>query len=57
MIVLALDQASRISGYSIFSDGKLETYGKITAEQEDIGERLLYIRNEVKNLLDMYEPD
>lgn len=55
--ILALDQASRVSGWCVFTDGKLEAYDKITAEQDDIGDRLLYIRNEIKNLLDMYEPD
>lgn len=57
MVVLALDQASRTSGWSVFTNGNLEAYGKITAEQSDIGDRLQYIKSEVKNLLDMYEPD
>jgi len=29
MRLLALDQSSRVSGYAIFIDDKLETYGKI----------------------------
>lgn len=55
--ILALDQASKCSGWSVFTNGELEAFGHITATQEDIGERLFYIRNEVKKLLDMYEPD
>lgn len=57
MTTLALDQASHISGWSVFTDGKLEAFGKISANQEDMGERLEYIRAEVKELLDMYNPD
>lgn len=55
--LLALDQASHITGWCVFSDGKLESFGKINAEQNDMGERLFYIRQEIKNLLDTYQPD
>ena len=52
--LLALDQSSRITGWSIFEDGKLVTYGKFNAESvgENIGERLEYIRNKVKTLIE-----
>lgn len=55
--ILALDQASRTSGWSVFTNGKLEAFGKITASEEDIGERLVYIKNEIKKLLEIYQPD
>lgn len=55
--LLALDQASRITGYAIFEDGNLKAYGKITADQEDVGVRLVYIRNEVLKLIEKYHID
>lgn len=57
MRVLALDQASRTSGWSVFDDGKLLEYGKFTADQTDIGDRLYYIRKQVINLIDKYKID
>lgn len=59
MKILALDQSSRITGYSIFKDGQLEVYGKFNAEVvgADQGKRLHYIRNKVKELIDKYEID
>ena len=53
--LLALDQASRTSGYSIFYGDKLETYGKFTFEDEEFGERLYKIREQVKFLIDKYD--
>lgn len=43
--ILALDQASRISGWSVFVDGALKDWGHLTTNQEEIGERLVDIRN------------
>lgn len=57
MRLLALDQASRVSGYAVFIDGKLETYGKIVSEHDDIGERLHYIREKVSKLIADYDID
>ena len=48
---LALDQASRITGWSIFEDGKLLTYGKFAYDDTDFGQRLYNIRNKVKSLI------
>lgn len=39
--ILSLDQASKTSGWAVFTDEKLEAYGKIVADKEDIGERLV----------------
>ena len=54
MKLLALDQSSRITGWAIFDNGKLEKYGKFDAEVAGsaIGDRLEYIRNKVKNLIE-----
>ena len=52
--LLALDQSSRITGWAIFSDGKLEKHGKFDAETvgAEIGKRLNYIRNKVRSLIE-----
>ena len=55
MSLLALDQASRTSGYAVFDDDdKLITFGTFTYEDEDIGIRLHKIRNKVKSLIELY---
>ncbi len=53
--LLALDQASHTSGWAVFKDGQLEAYGKIEANQDDIGERLYYIKQEVLKLIQKYD--
>ena len=53
--LLALDQSSRTSGYAIFEDGKLLTYGKFTYDDADFGVRLEKIRNKVENLIHDYQ--
>ena len=57
MRVLALDQASRTSGWAIFIDGKLSAYGKFTADHNDVGDRLHFIRSKVNSLIDEYDID
>lgn len=53
MRILALDQASRVSGWAIFEDEELIKYGKIDANKyDDIGKRLHLIREEVQNLIE-----
>ena len=54
MRLLALDQASRTSGYAVFDDDELITYGTFTYDDEDIGIRLHKIRNKVKSLITEY---
>lgn len=51
MRLLALDQASVTSGYAIFIDGELKDCGKFTFEDDDIGIRLVKIRNKVLSLI------
>ena len=56
MKILALDQASMITGWSIFDDEKLVAYGKLEMPKgSSVGERLVIIRNGVKALIDEYQ--
>ena len=57
MRLLALDQASRTSGYAVFDDDELITYGTFTYEDEDIGIRLHKIREKVRGLIDTHSID
>lgn len=54
MRILALDQATRVSGYAIFDSGKLIDCGKIITEDEDLGKRLVVIRQQIINLIEKY---
>ena len=56
-VILALDQASKTSGYAVYVDGKLEDYGKFTYEDADIDKRLVKIRQRVIDLIEEYAPD
>ena len=52
MKLLALDQASNITGWAIFENSKLVSYGMIDASnQNDIGKRLYKIRQSVEKLI------
>ena len=55
--LLALDQASVTTGWAYFEDDKLKEFGKFTTHEDDIGDRLFYIKNQVKNLISKYEID
>ena len=57
MRLLALDQASRTSGYAVFIDEKLEDYGTFTVSDDSIGERLFKIREKVAQLIADYGID
>ena len=53
MRILALDQASKVSGWAIFDTDHLEQYGEIdVSKYYDLGERLHIIRQEVEHLID-----
>lgn len=54
MILLSLDQSSRTSGYAVFDDDKLITYGKFTIDDDDVGTRLYKIRNKIQSLINQY---
>ena len=47
MKILAFDQASRTTGWSLFENSKLIKYGKFTYDETDFGQRLVSIRNKI----------
>lgn len=49
--ILALDQSSHITGYAVFQNGKLAKYGKIELKDEEIGPRLVDLRNKIIALI------
>lgn len=55
MRLLALDQASRVTGYAIFADNKLEASGTFTLKSDDVGERLVAYRKKVEKLIEDYD--
>lgn len=57
MIILALDQSTRISGWSIFEDKELKDFGHWTETSNQIGKRILNISNHIKDLINKYDPD
>ena len=52
--ILALDQASRTSGYAIFQEGRLIASGTFTYDDADFSLRLVKIRNKVISLIEEY---
>ena len=54
MNILAIDQASRTSGYAIFSDNTLIASGTFTFDDDFIPKRLVKIRNKVIELIQKY---
>ena len=55
--ILALDQASRVSGWSVFIDGELKDWGHLTTNQNEVGERLVAIRNFIINKVQEWNID
>jgi hypothetical protein len=51
MNLLALDQSSHVSGYAIFKDGKLDSYGKFSVDDESVDKRLVKIRKWLADLI------
>lgn len=52
--LLALDQASKTTGYAVFVDGNLEAFGKFSFDHQDIDIRLVLIRQKVQELIVQY---
>ena len=57
MVILALDQATQISGFSVWIDGALNCYGKHEWDDADIHKRIHKICIWVEGLIDQYAPD
>ena len=55
MILLALDQSSKITGYAVFDNETLLHYGKINLTNENVGIRLVQFRKEVLSLIKKYQ--
>lgn len=57
MIILAFDQATRTSGWSVFRDKDLIAHGTFTFTDNNLGLRLWKIRQKVEELYMKYLPD
>lgn len=57
MVILALDQATQISGFSVWIDGVLNTYGKYECTDTDIHKRIHKTCMWIESLIDQYVPD
>ena len=53
--LLALDQASRTSGFAVFEDEQLITSGTFTLTQTDIGKRLVAYKQHIEKLIEDYD--
>lgn len=57
MKLLALDQATRTTGYAVFNDGVPVIVGHFTITKDDFADRLVEIRNTVIKLIEEYDID
>lgn len=53
--ILALDQASRTSGFAVFQENELIASGTFTFDDDDFSLRLVKIRNKVISLIEQYD--
>lgn len=56
-VILALDQASRDSGWSIFIDGQLTDFGHWSFTHDDVAMRIHRLCEEIEKKIDKYHPD
>ena len=57
MTILALDQATYTTGYTILKDGKIVVVNHFNYSDSDLGKRLLKIRNKIISLIQEYQVD
>ena len=57
MKLLALDQATRVTGYAIFENEVPVVIGHFNTKSEDFGERLVEIRQKIISLIEEYDID
>ena len=59
MKILALDQSTKITGYSIFANGKLKKYGILVVDIEETNsiERMEQMFSKIKDLIGDTKPD
>ena len=55
--LLALDQASKVTGWAIFEDGELKSYGKISLDDPNTDIRLVQLRQGIQTLVTDYNID
>ena len=55
--LLALDQASKCTGWAIFEDGELKSYGKISLDNPNTDIRLVQLRQGIQTLVADYNID
>lgn len=55
--LLALDQASKVTGWAIFEDGELKSYGKISLDDPNTDIRLVQLRQSIQTLVANYNID
>ena len=55
--LLALDQASKVTGWAIFEDGELKFYGKISLDDPNTDIRLVQLRQDIQTLVADYNID
>lgn len=55
--LLALDQASKVTGWAIFEDGELKSYGKISLDDQNTDIRLVQLRQGIQTLVADYNID
>lgn len=55
--IIALDNATHITGWAVFDDNKLVSYGKYIVKKDDTSDRILEMGDWLTNLLDKWEPN
>lgn len=55
--ILALDQATKITGYSIFDNGELVKYGTFQTTSDDEVARCVAVRNWLVSMINNWKPD
>ena len=55
-IILALDQATRTSGWSLFIGENLIDFGHWTFDQDDLAVRIYHLCGQIEQIIDKYKP-
>jgi Holliday junction resolvasome RuvABC endonuclease subunit len=55
--ILALDQATKVTGYSIFDNGESVKYGTFQTTSDDEIARCVSIRNWLVSMINNWKPD
>lgn len=55
--ILALDQSSRTTGFTVLDDGKIEVVSHFECIGDDLGDRLVQLRTHIDELIQQYNID